>query len=230
MWDRKDIKARGKAAFMKNYGSCVLAALLMGLLFNFASGSNAANVGNSGIMTSVDEEMMTVMALIIFVAALIAIILGVFIKNVIEVGGCKFFIDNQTGRPGVGTLFSVFRSGNYMNVVVTLFFRDLYIFLWSLLFVVPGIVKSYEYRMIPYILAENPGMDRKEAFKISREMMTGQKMEYFILELSFFGWMILSVFTFNLLNIFFVAPYMQASYAEVYYYNKVKAYQEGYIR
>ena len=57
--------------------------------------------------------------------------------------------------------------------------------------VVPGIIKHYEYRMIPYILAENPTMPREEAFQISRRMMMGQKMDVFVLDLSFIGWFIL---------------------------------------
>ena len=81
-----------------------------------------------------------------------------------------------------------FRSGHYGNIVLTMFLRDLYIVLWTLLFIVPGIVKSYEYMMVPYILAENPGMDQKEVFQISREMMNGQKWNAFVLDLSFIGW------------------------------------------
>lgn len=79
-----------------------------------------------------------------------------------------------------GNLLDGFKSGHYGNVVKTMFFYDLYIALWSLLLVVPGIIKSYEYRMVPYILAENPGMDSKQVFEISKRMMNGQKMETFI--------------------------------------------------
>ena len=79
-----------------------------------------------------------------------------------------------------------------MNVVLVMFLKNLFTSLWTLLFVIPGIVKHYEYLMIPYILAENPGMDRKEAFQISKRMMDGQKMETFILDLSFIGWILLS--------------------------------------
>lgn len=64
-----------------------------------------------------------------------------------------------------------------MNSVKILFFRDLYTILWSLLFIIPGIVKGYEYRMIPYILAEHPDMEMKQAFALSREMMDGQQVE-----------------------------------------------------
>ena len=73
-----------------------------------------------------------------------------------------------------------------------MFLRDLFTALWSLLLVVPGIVKHYEYLMVPYIIAENPAMDYKEAFQISKQMMDGEKMEAFIMDLSFLGWYLLT--------------------------------------
>lgn len=84
--------------------------------------------------------------------------------------------------------------------------------------------------MIPYILAENPGMDRREAFKISKKMMDGEKWDVFILQLSFIGWYFVSGFTCGLAGIFYVRPYVEATMTELYAYNKGKAYQEGYIR
>ena len=72
-----------------------------------------------------------------------------------------------------------FGSGSYLKIVGTMFLRGLYIFLWSLLLFIPGIIKSYEYRMVPYLLAECPEMGNSEAFRISKEMMYGQKMEAF---------------------------------------------------
>lgn len=121
-------------------------------------------------------------------------------------------------------------SGHYGNVVKTMFFYDLYIALWSLLLVVPGIIKSYEYRMVPYILAENPGMDSKQVFEISKRMMNGQKMETFILDLSFIGWTLVAGITCGIAGVFYVAPYVNATNTELYAFNKVQAYNEGYIR
>ena len=106
---------------------------------------------------------------------------------------------------------------------------DLFISLWSLLLIIPGIIKSYEYLMVPYILAENPQMDRKEIFEISRRMMDGEKMNAFLLDLSFLGWIFLTVLTCGVAGILYVQPYMMATRTELYIYNKVKAYNEGYI-
>ena len=97
-----------------------------------------------------------------------------------------------------------------------MFLRNLFTFLWSLLFIIPGIIKFYEYRMIPYILAENPTLSYKEAFELSKKMMYGQKWKTFVLDLSFIGWYILSLLTFGLLIIFWIAPYMRATNVELY--------------
>ena len=221
-------------AFKKNYVSAVVVALLMGI-FGTASGESSArrvsensdiysgNLFNVGMITGLLAGITTVVILIVLVAK-------VFVGNLLKMGGYRFFILNQTAQPGIGTLLDGFRSGHYVNIVLTMFLRDLFTTLWSLLLVVPGIVKHYEYLMVPYIIAENPAMDYKEAFQISKQMMDGEKMEAFIMDLSFLGWYLLSAVTCGLLAIFYVNPYVQASFAEMYTFNKQKAYQEGYIR
>lgn len=221
-------------AFKKNYVSAVVVALLMGI-FGTVSGESSArrvsensdiysgNLFNVGMITGLLAGIATVVILIVLVAK-------VFVGNLLKMGGYRFFILNQTAQPGIGTLLDGFRSGHYVNIVLTMFLRDLFTTLWSLLLVVPGIVKHYEYLIVPYIIAENPAMDYKEAFQISKQMMDGEKMEAFIMDLSFLGWYLLSAVTCGLLAIFYVNPYVQASFAEMYTFNKQKAYQEGYIR
>lgn len=234
MWNRAELKMRGNMAFKKNYVSAVVVALLMGI-FGTVSGESSArrvsensdiysgNLFNVGMITGLLAGIATVVILIVLVAK-------VFVGNLLKMGGYRFFILNQTAQPGIGTLLDGFRSGHYVNIVLTMFLRDLFTTLWSLLLVVPGIVKHYEYLMVPYIIAENPAMDHKEAFQISKQMMDGEKMEAFIMDLSFLGWYLLSAVTCGLLAIFYVNPYVQASFAEMYTFNKQKAYQDGYIR
>lgn len=195
-------------AFKKNYVSAVVVALLMGI-FGTVSGESSArrvsensdiysgNLFNVGMITGLLAGIATVVILIVLVAK-------VFVGNLLKMGGYRFFILNQTAQPGIGTLLDGFRSGHYVNIVLTMFLRDLFTALWSLLLVVPGIVKHYEYLMVPYIIAENPAMDYKEAFQISKQMMDGEKMEAFIMDLSFLGWYLLSAVTCGLLAIFYV--------------------------
>ena len=92
----------------------------------------------------------------------------------------------------------------------------MYIVLWSLLFVIPGIVKGYEYRMIPFLLAENPDMTKEEVFEESKKLMTGNKWKAFVYDLSFIGWNILSILTCGILSIFFVNPYKSSADAALF--------------
>lgn len=168
-----------------------------------------------------------VIGLVLFVFGLL---LNIFVGNVLRIGANKFFVQNRTGMTRVGDIFDGFRSGHYGNIVLTMFLKDLYVTLWTFLLIIPGIIKELEYMMVPYILAENPGMDQKEAFAISKRMMDGEKFDAFVLQLSFIGWYLLAAITCGLVGIFYVNPYVEATMAELYAYNKGKAFHEGYIQ
>ena len=86
-----------------------------------------------------------------------------------------------------------------------------------MLLIIPGIVKQYEYMMVPFLLAEDPQIDRKEAFWKSREMMKGNKWAAFVLDLSFIGWSLLGIITLGLLNVFFTEPYQYLTQAQLYF-------------
>lgn len=244
-WSREELKMRGKMAMKGNYVACIAVAFLMGIISTVFGGSSSGNVGSagtSGDLSSIGElfsymstaQFMRIFTLVLSAAAVLGVInivLKTFVENLLQIGGYKFFILNQAGmQPKIDTILDGFRSGHYGNLVLSMFLMNLYIALWSLLFVIPGIVKSYEYKMVPYILAENPGMDRKTAFAISKRMMDGQKMDTFILDLSFIGWHLLSAFTCGILEVLYVSPYVRATEAELYAINKTRAFQEGYIR
>lgn len=154
--------------------------------------------------------------IIIFILIMTAVILiDVFICNPVEVGCKRYFLRNLNEKAQVGNIGYAF-DNNYKNITKTMFFRDLYTVLWTLLLIIPGIVKFYEYQMIPYLLAENPQMTKEQAFAESKRMMTGQKWRAFVLDLSFIGWNILSALTLGILGIFYVQPYMDATHAALY--------------
>ena len=154
--------------------------------------------------------------IVFFGVFFLIIILAIFLLNPLHVGTRKYFLNNSYAAADVGLVGHAFQT-NYKNIVKVCFFRDLYIFLWSLLLIVPGIIKAYEYRMVNYLLAENPNMETKEALETSRNMMYGNKWDSFVLDLSFLGWKILAVyFTLGLLGIFYVDPYVAATDAELY--------------
>ena len=97
-----------------------------------------------------------------------------------------------------------------------MFLQNLFLGLWTLLFIIPGIVKAYSYRMVPYILADNPEMSSTDIITKSREMMNGHKWDAFVLDLSFLGWLILTALTGGILGIFYVYPYIFETNAELY--------------
>lgn len=117
------------------------------------------------------------------------------------------------GKPSITDIFTnAFDGRYYLRRVGGYAWMMLFTFLWSLLFVIPGIVKAYSYALTPYILAKYPEVQAKEALKVSMKIMDGKKAELFVLQLSFIGWAMLAGITFGLLGIFFVIPYMAITY------------------
>ena len=153
---------------------------------------------------------------IFMLSALTSILLKVFVLNPFQVGCIKWYLRNRTeDRPKMKALVEPFTE-RYLLTVKTMFLRDLYTFLWSLLLIIPGIVKAYEYRMIPFLIAENPDMSTKEAFRMTRNIMTGNKMDTFVLDLSFIPWILLSALTCGILSIIYVSPYIALTNTELY--------------
>lgn len=157
------------------------------------------------------------MVLFIFILVLLVVVLPLHILliNPMEVGIRRFFARNLKEQANIREVCYAF-DHSYKNCVKVQFFRGLYIFLWSLLLVVPGIIKAYEYKMMPYILAEEPEISIGEAFVRSKFMMDGNKWKAFVLDLSFLGWYILSGMTFGILSIFYVGPYVEQTRAALY--------------
>ena len=182
----------------------------------FAEGfQDGASHGPSGTAFAALAIFGITFIIIFLILMSVVILLDVFICNPIEVGCKRFYVRNLNESAQVGNVGFAF-DNHYKNITKTMFFRDLYTILWTLLFIIPGIVKSYEYQMIPYLLAENPQMSREQAFAESKRMMSGQKWRAFVLDLSFIGWNILSAITLGILGIFYVQPYMDATHAALY--------------
>lgn len=153
--------------------------------------------------------------IIALVVVIVSIAVSVFVFNPIEVGAKRFFSRSYEAKCDMREITYAFKS-NYLNVIKIMFFKNLFTFLWTLLFIVPGIIKRYEYSMIPYILSENPDIDMQKAFEESKRLTDGQKWQMFVLDLSFIGWGILGTLTFGLLGIFFVSPYSYLTKAGLY--------------
>lgn len=249
MWTRKELKARGKAAFKANYWRCVLAALIIVLISGglsaasgFRTSQNAQQVQQQAVVAEINgqsysigsqedfdaflqdpaasEALAVIMPVILGVIGAIAavgILLSILVFNPLMVGCTRFFTRNSKAPAELGEMGFGFRGGNYGRSVLTMLITGVFLLLWTLLFIIPGIVKAYSYRMVPYILAEEPELSGRAAITRSREMMNGNKWRTFVLDLSFILWILLSAVTLGIVGIFYVNPYICATDAELYY-------------
>ena len=221
MWNRQDLKAKGKIAFKANYWKCVLVALLATILSSTGSSaggkSSLDNINGDNMTTQQQLSTIAALSVLLILAVLVVIAIDVFGVNPLKVGCDNFFLCNRRdSMTDLDALGRGFEKGYYMNIVKVCFMRDLYIFLWTLLFIIPGIIKTYDYRLVSYMLAEDPSLDYKDALAKSKEIMYGHRWNAFVLDISFIGWIILGLFTLGLLDLFYVNPYIQATNAELY--------------
>ena len=268
MWNRKELKEKGKAAFRANRITCIFAAFLLTLAVSGTPGFGSpleikySNDGPTLTLFGVqrgelhelideysdedfaddnddfvyeddyeysepdisigDSSLPPIFGAIFGGILLIVIIiiagLFIFVLHPLSVGLYKFFLDNSDD-PSAGLTGSNIGLGfgkNYMNLVGAIFTTELLTLVFTLLLIVPGIIKQLEWRMVRYILAENPEMSGSEARKLSSEMMDGNKWDAFVLDLSFIGWALLGMITLGIGNIIWTNPYQAATNAELY--------------
>lgn len=238
MWTRRELKERAKAAFKANYWRCVLVAFILALLIGGGAGSSVrknetadltteqqkamallAEDDNLGRLVEGMEKLSALPSSKIKISlgglGLVGFLLSILVFNPLIVGCYRFFLQNSRGPAELNELGAGFR-GDWGNVVLVMFLKNLFLALWTMLFIIPGIVKAYAYRMVPYILKEHPELSGTQAITLSRRMMKGHKGDAFVLDLSFIGWILLSALTFGILHLFYVGPYIQATDAELY--------------
>lgn len=252
MWNRANLKANAKVAFKRNYWICVLAALILGIASGSGSGSIGSQVSQSTetIISGEDNHIdmdsedildeilphgeiisnggiaiTTILVVVILVVLVLGLTIQFFLFGPLEIGCANFFKANAYEKAELNKLTIAFQKDHYMKMAATMFLKNLYTALWMLLLIIPGVIKAYEYRMIPYILTDCPDIPRQEAFRISKEMMMGNKMEAFILDMSFLGWAFLAAITCGIAGVFYVNPYVAATDAELFI-----AIREEYFR
>lgn len=231
MWSRSELKQNARNLMHKRYsqmlGVSSLYLILSGTIFFYWNEYYKVNESIVGPSTpskpiySIEPDQNTILFLFYFI--LLSSIIGfiirtvytIFIANPLSIGESKYFINNRQDQGRFNNLFYAF-SHSYLNIVKITFFTQIKIFFWTLLFIIPGIVKSLEYSMIPYILAERPDISSEEAFRLSKELTDYQKTELFVLDLSFVGWYLLGLLLCGV-GIIFVYPYYNATKAELYF-------------
>lgn len=198
---------------------------IIGPLVNSITESNSIVIGSlNAINLFLFNKKINVMLISLF-GVIISIFLKIFIQDVFKVGCKRFFLEQRRYHTNIKKILFPFQVRKNINISFTIMIKNIYQFLWSIT-IVGGIIKHYEYFMIPYVLAENPNIKRKEAFYLSKQLMDNEKMNLFKLDLSFLGWNILNILTFGLLNIFFLRGYKECIYAEVYMEIRRKKYIE----
>ncbi|WP_101910751.1 DUF975 family protein [Marasmitruncus massiliensis] len=242
MWQREQIKWEAKQKLRRFYWMAFAVCLtylmigggVRGIRFNLNFDLDQIRPVVGQIYVNPERIPEVIIPVLIMMAGgffvfLISLLVRIFVHNVLEVGYNRFFMESRQFASRYETLFAEYThgSGELGNVVITLFFRDLKLFLWKLLLIIPGIIKYYEYKMVPYILCECPTMPRQRVFELSRLMTDGEKMKLFVLDLSFIGWYLLALIPCGL-GIPFLYPYISATKAELYTALREKAFGMGF--
>lgn len=132
-----------------------------------------------------------------------------------EIGEDRVFLESKHyTRTKLKRIIFPYKKGRYLNCVKTILLRNVYQYLWNLT-IVGGIIKHFSYKMVPFIIAENPEIQSKDVIKISNEMMDGNKLKTFGMSLSFCGWYILQYLTLGIAGLY-LNPYIKASYTQLY--------------
>ena len=238
MWTRTEVKEQGRQSMRLNYWPSVGA----GLLLTIATGGGVANSGprlfkqfhGSGEQVEhiqniehVDQAGFILIVIAVLIAiAFVLITSSAFrflLLNPLQVGCRHFFRENLPAPANINGVLYGFQNGYGRNLLAMLL-ADVFSFLWGLLLIVPGIIKRYSYRLVPYILEDEPGLSPTEVITRSRQMMDGQKMNAFILDLSFIGWALLTFVTLGLAGVFYVLPYKAGTDAALYEAIKAEQY------
>lgn len=235
MFYAADFRQKAREGLKGSWGLAVGVGLLASLLGGTtASSGGSVSTGDSTGIESIAEldgiipteyqvAVLAVISLIGFTATVFALI-HFIIGGAVTLGYAKFNLNLVDQRSAsLADLFSEFhRFGEAFFLQLK---RGIYVFLWTLLFIIPGIYAAYGYAMSHYILLENPDMTSGEAMSASKELMEGNRWRLFCLECSFIGWNLLSVLLTLGIGHFWLVPYMEASYAA--FYREIKAEKYG---
>lgn len=220
---RRESKATLQGKWGIAMGAYLVAALLggasLGVSFNFPTSISEEDMTTIAKSEVIPAEFRPIIFGVLGVFAVIAISVSValfFVGSIVGVGYSQFNIDIIDGKEAsFGKLFSWFKSKLWSTAVLCNLLSTLYTFLWTLLFIIPGIMAAYSYIMAPYILAENPEMGPKEAIARSKEIMAGHRWDLFCLHISYVGWNLLSLLTLGILSLW-IQPWMNAATAMFY--------------
>lgn len=211
-WNQTELKNAAWKCLLPNYKWCLLVSLVLGLITQWLY-----YLYNPGLLLSMGIVRWIARVPKMSLAAVVIIILGIFLFGPLEVGCRQFYMENAEGKkPTAHGLLFIFQSGYYKNVMIIMLIRNALIYLGTLLLIAPGFYLYYRYLLVPYLLAEQPGMKLKDAMDISSRMMEGQKWDAFLLDLSFWPFLIMSMLTWGIAGALIGWPYRHAAGTELY--------------
>lgn len=240
-YSHERIKSNAKLFYKNNTGNSILSILIFygvtfgaimalylvmfifGLIFGVSAGiAGSSGSDSAGVAAAAGGIMFT----LFFMAVYIVVLLGLY---PLTIGLMGWYRKSIYEKVSLSEIFAMYKKQHLMSSIGTMLLMQVYIFLWSLLFIIPGIIKSYSYAQALFIKAENPNISASRAIELSKIMMEGHKGDLFYLHLSFIGWMLLSSITYNILGIVYVFPYFYAAQAFAYEEIKADAIARGVI-
>ena len=229
----EDFRGIARRSLENKWGVAVgtgFVASFLGAGITFLGGSGSGASSSVSDLEQLEEQLMAdpetaeiaavvfaVTAMIVLVFAIIGLAFGIMrfiIGGPVTLGYAKFNLDLVDGKEvefkGLFSQFHRFGEGFVLQ-----FLRNLFVVLWTLLLIVPGILAEYNYSMASYIMVENPGMSANDCIKASKELMKGNRWRFFCMRFSFIGWILLSVLTCGI-GFLFLDPYIEAANAAFY--------------
>ena len=192
------------------------ASFLADVLVDLGSTSTSAFFSLLRAVNNFLTESWDISTFLLILGVIVSLLYHFFISNMLLEGERRYFLEAHSYRQApISKIFFLYKLRCIAGPAWILFCRTVFQLLWGLT-IVGGVIKYYEYRMIPFILAENPKISRRDAFFLSRQLMQHSKWKLFKMHVSFIGWKLLSLLTFGILDLVFVNPYMSASEAELY--------------
>ena len=222
MLNSKELRVKAWESLKGKYWMAFAVIFVTGLIGSIGNafvsfGQQLGEVLGMAEPTELDSTMAIgalVLSGVVIISAIIGGLYSIFVTDALTVGVNNYFIKNTDSKPSFADAFSGFKV-KYGRNVGTLLLVGIKTVLWTCLFIIPGIIKSFEYAIIPYILADDAEISSKDAFKKAKQMMKGNKWRLFKLDFSFIGWTLLCILTLGI-GVLFLIPYVDAAMAEFY--------------
>ena len=205
------VKKQAKSVLMNHYGLCIWLELIDRAIGWIVFGYYFYNVRTEIMLYGKKALLQSDVLLFLYISMLI----GYLIVRPLQVGviDCLMHLEDNDWSKRIAKAFD---WKHYWRNVKTMFMKEFLIALYSLLFVVPGAVKNYQLYFVPFILNEYEDLTTKEVLNRSKEFTTDYKLDLFMFDISFIGWLLCGYLTHGVGDILYVSPYYNLSVVELF--------------